>query len=101
VKGLTTGSVIVDLAAAAGGNCPLSKPDEVVVEHGVTIVGYTNYPAMVPGDASSFYARNLFNLVSIMVEDKEGNVAWKDFAEDDITKAAMVTQGGEILYQKP
>ncbi|MBT8419932.1 MAG: Re/Si-specific NAD(P)(+) transhydrogenase subunit alpha [Gammaproteobacteria bacterium] len=101
VKGLAEGSVIIDLAAASGGNCPLSEPDQVVVKHGVSLVGHTNYPSMVPGDASAFYARNLFNLVSILVEEKEGNLAWKDFAEDDISKAATVTRGGEIVYQKP
>lgn len=101
VKGMPDGAVIVDLAAAFGGNCPLSEPDQVVVKHDVTIVGHTNYPAMVPGDASAFYARNLFNLVSIMVEDKEGSPAWKDFAEDDITAAAIVTKGGEVVYRKP
>nr|VFJ89778.1 MAG: NAD(P) transhydrogenase subunit alpha [Candidatus Kentron sp. H]VFJ91328.1 MAG: NAD(P) transhydrogenase subunit alpha [Candidatus Kentron sp. H]VFJ97851.1 MAG: NAD(P) transhydrogenase subunit alpha [Candidatus Kentron sp. H] len=101
VKGLAEGAVIIDLAAASGGNCPLSEPDQVVVKHGVTIVGHTNYPSMVPGDSSAFYARNLFNLVSIMVEEKESALSWKDFAEDDITKAAMVTQGGEVVYKKP
>ncbi|VFM96718.1 MAG: NAD(P) transhydrogenase subunit alpha [Candidatus Kentron sp. G] len=101
VEGMAEGSVIIDLAAAFGGNCPSSKPDQVVVEHGVTIIGHTNYPAMVPGDASAFYARNLFNLVSILVEEKEGALSWKDFTEDDISAAATVTRGGEIVYKKP
>nr|VFK52462.1 MAG: NAD(P) transhydrogenase subunit alpha [Candidatus Kentron sp. TC] len=101
VKGLAHGSIIVDLAAAFGGNCPLSKPDKVVIEHDVTIIGYTNYPGMVPTDASAFYSRNLFNLISILIEEKDGTLSWKEFAEDDISKAAMVTRGGEIVYQKP
>nr|VFJ87743.1 MAG: NAD(P) transhydrogenase subunit alpha [Candidatus Kentron sp. LFY] len=101
VKGLAEGSIIVDLAAASGGNCPLSEPNQVVVKHGVTIIGYTNYPGMVPSDASAFYARNLFNLVSILIEEKDGALSWKDFAEDDISAAATVTQGGEVVYKKP
>jgi NAD(P) transhydrogenase subunit alpha len=98
VKGMTEGSVIVDLAAAAGGNCPLTKADEVTTAHGVRLVGYTNYPAMVSGDASSFYARNVFNLLNLMLEDADGNMTVKDFQEDEITKAALVTHGGDILY---
>nr|VFK27907.1 MAG: NAD(P) transhydrogenase subunit alpha [Candidatus Kentron sp. MB]VFK31785.1 MAG: NAD(P) transhydrogenase subunit alpha [Candidatus Kentron sp. MB]VFK75562.1 MAG: NAD(P) transhydrogenase subunit alpha [Candidatus Kentron sp. MB] len=101
VRGLAKGSIIVDMAAASGGNCPLSEPDQVVVRHDVTIIGYTNYPSMVPTDASAFYARNLFNLVSILIEEKEGNISWKDFAEDDISKAATITRGGEVVYQRP
>jgi len=101
VKGLAAGAIIVDLAAAFGGNCPLSEPDQVVVKHDVTIIGYTNYPSMVPTDASAFYSRNLFNLVSILVEEKEGKLFWKDFAEDDISAAATVMRGGEIVYKKP
>ena len=62
------GSVIVDLAAANGGNCPLTVPDQVVERHGVVIVGYTNYPSMVASDASAFYAKNLSNLIEIMVD---------------------------------
>ena len=68
VQRMRPGSVIVDLAAASGGNCPLTEPDQVVVTHGVTLVGHTNYPAMVPADASAFYAKNLANLIEIMVE---------------------------------
>nr|VFJ58065.1 MAG: NAD(P) transhydrogenase subunit alpha [Candidatus Kentron sp. FW]VFJ66993.1 MAG: NAD(P) transhydrogenase subunit alpha [Candidatus Kentron sp. FW] len=101
VKGLAKGSVIVDLAAASGGNCPLSEPDQVVVKHDVTIIGHTNYPSMVATDASAFYSRNLFNLVSILIEEKDGKPSWKDFAEDDISAAATVTQDGEIVYEMP
>nr|VFK79094.1 MAG: NAD(P) transhydrogenase subunit alpha [Candidatus Kentron sp. SD] len=101
VKGMANGSIIVDLAAAFGGNCPLSEPDEIVVKHDVTIIGHTNYPSMVPTDASAFYSRNLFNLVSILVEEKDGKLSWKEFADDEISKAAVVTQGGEVVYKKP
>jgi len=84
------GSVIVDLAAANGGNCKLTKPDEVIVAHGVTIIGHTNYPSMVPADASAFYAKNLENLLGIMVDKGDSGLVLKDLAEDEVTKAMRV-----------
>jgi NAD(P) transhydrogenase subunit alpha len=90
VERMREGSVIVDLAAANGGNCKLTKPDEVVVEHGVTLVGHTNYPAMVPSDASAFYGRNLLNLLKIMVDTTEDGLVLKDLREDEITAAMMI-----------
>ena len=65
VQRMREGSVIVDLAAATGGNCPLTEKDQIVVKHGVTLVGYTNFPALVPSDASAFYAKNIANLLDI------------------------------------
>ncbi|WP_374468184.1 Re/Si-specific NAD(P)(+) transhydrogenase subunit alpha, partial [Ferrovibrio sp.] len=64
VKSMRPGSVIVDLAVEAGGNCPLSKPDQVVEVNGVKLVGYTNYPSRVPVDASNLFAKNLWNFLS-------------------------------------
>ena len=92
IKSMKPGSVIVDLAAGAGGNTPLSKPDEVVEVHGVTIMGYTNLPGRLSTDASSLYARNLFNFVSLIVDKKSGALAidW----EDEIVKGAAVTKDG-------
>ncbi|MCG6895776.1 MAG: Re/Si-specific NAD(P)(+) transhydrogenase subunit alpha [Thiocapsa sp.] len=90
VRRLRPGSVIVDLAAASGGNCPLTVAGEIVERHGVTIVGLTNYPALVPADASAFYARNLANLIDIMVTPGEAGPELRDLAEDDITAAMLV-----------
>ncbi len=90
VQRMREGSVIVDLAAASGGNCPLSEPDQVVHKHGVIIVGHSNYPAMVPSDASAFYAKNLANLIDLMVEKGEQGLVFKDFEADEITKAALM-----------
>lgn len=90
VQRLRPGSVIVDLAAANGGNCPLTVPDQVVERHGVVLVGHTNYPAMVAADASAFYARNLANLIDIAFDYGAGRPVLKDLAEDDITKAMLV-----------
>lgn len=90
VKGMRTGSVIVDLAAANGGNCPLTEADQIVVKHGVTIVGHTNYPSMVASDASSFYAKNLANLLDIMVDKSDAGPVLKDLTEDEVTQAMLV-----------
>ncbi|MGD2081960.1 MAG: Re/Si-specific NAD(P)(+) transhydrogenase subunit alpha [Chromatiales bacterium] len=90
VRRMREGSVIVDLAAANGGNCALTEKDEVVVRHGVTIIGHTNFPAMVPSDASTFYAGNIRNLLEIMVDASGEAPALKDLDEDEITKAMRV-----------
>jgi NAD(P) transhydrogenase subunit alpha len=84
------GSVIVDLAAATGGNCPLTEKDQVVEKQGVILVGHTNYPAQVPADASAFYARNLSNLLEIMVDKSDAGPILKDLDQDEITQAMRV-----------
>jgi len=93
VQRMRDGSVIVDLAAATGGNCPLTEKDEVVLKHGVTLVGYTNFPALVPSDASAFYGGNIKNLLDIMVEKGEQGLVLKDFEQDEITKAMLARPG--------
>jgi NAD(P) transhydrogenase subunit alpha len=94
VQRMREGSIIVDLAAGSGGNCPLSEADAVVQKHGVKLVGHTNYPAMMPSDASAFYAKNIANLIDIMVEKGETGPVLKDLDEDEITKAALVRAEG-------
>jgi NAD(P) transhydrogenase subunit alpha len=89
VQRLRPGSVIVDLAAGSGGNCPLTVADEVVERHGVVLVGHTNYPSMVPADASAFYAKNLANLIEIMVDKGDAGPVLKDLSQDDITAAML------------
>jgi len=93
VQRMRDGSVIVDLAAATGGNCPLTEKDQVVVKYGVTLVGYTNFPALVPSDASAFYGGNIKNLLDIMVEKGEQGLVLRDLAEDEITKAMLAQPG--------
>jgi NAD(P) transhydrogenase subunit alpha len=93
VAGMRPGSVIVDLAAEAGGNCELTKPDAVVVEHGVTIHGPTNLPGTMPVHASQLYARNVTELLNEFV--KKGALAL-DF-EDEIIKGTCVTHDGRIV----
>jgi NAD(P) transhydrogenase subunit alpha len=93
VKSMKPGSVIVDLAAAQGGNCPLTEADKTVIKHGVTLMGQTNIAALVAADASALYARNLFDFVKLSIT-KEGEL--KVDLEDDIVAACLTTQGGEV-----
>src|SRR5271170_3910308 len=96
IKTMKPGSVIVDLAAGAGGNTPLTKAGEVTQVHGVTIMGYTNLPGRLAVDASSLYARNLFNFISLLVDKKTGQLAidWND----EIVKGALVAKDGEVVH---
>jgi NAD(P) transhydrogenase subunit alpha len=86
------GSVIVDLAAEAGGNCELTEPGQVVVKNGVTIVGTRNVPALVPVHASDVYAKNLLNIMNHLGPKGELKL---DF-EDEITAGSIVVHGGEV-----
>ncbi len=94
VKSMKPGSVIVDLAAPQGGNCPLTQPGQSVTAHGVVIVGETNVPALVAADASALYARNLLDFMKLIVS-KEG--ALHIDMQDDIVAACLMTQGGQVL----
>ena len=95
IKTMKPGSVIVDLAAEAGGNTPLTRANEVIEVHGVTIMGYTNLPGRLAVDSSSLYARNLFNFVSLIVDKKSGalNIDWND----EIVKGSAVTRDGAVV----
>ena len=88
VRAMRPGSVIVDLAAATGGTCELTKPGETVVENGVTIVGLTNLPGEMASDASRLYARNVQALLAHLAPDGELVLDW----EDEITAGACVTR---------
>jgi len=93
VRAMKPGSVIVDMAAPAGGNCPLTEAGRTVVKHGVTIVGETNIPALVAADSSSLYARNLLDFLKLIV-GKEGALTIP--ADDDIVSACLMTRDGEV-----
>ncbi|MBT6442394.1 MAG: Re/Si-specific NAD(P)(+) transhydrogenase subunit alpha [Alphaproteobacteria bacterium] len=95
VKGMKPGSVIVDLAVETGGNCALSERDQVVVREGVTIIGHTNWPALVPTDTSTLYARNLVNFVDLMI-DKEAKTMSVDW-DDEIIQGALLTRDGAVV----
>ncbi len=98
VKSMKPGSVIVDLAAGkgangVGGNCPLSIADQTVVQHGVTLVGDTNLPALVAADASALYARNVLDFLKLVLPKDKGFTV---DMEDDIVAACLMTQGGDV-----
>jgi H+-translocating NAD(P) transhydrogenase subunit alpha len=93
VAAMKPGSVIVDLAAAQGGNCPLTEAGKTVVKHGVTLVGETNLPALVAADSSALYARNVLDFLKLVLT-KEGTFHVP--MDDDIVVACLMTQGGEV-----
>jgi NAD(P) transhydrogenase subunit alpha len=101
VQQMKPGSVIVDLAAGRGpeyegrrgGNCPLTEVDQVVMKHGVHLVGYTNLASMVATDASALYARNLLDFIKLIVT-KEGTLNI-DMA-DDIVAATLLCRDGQV-----
>jgi H+-translocating NAD(P) transhydrogenase subunit alpha len=92
VAAMRPGSVIVDLAAEAGGNCELTQPGKEVVREGVTIVGLTNLPSSMPAHASQLYSRNVTALIQHLAPDGELKL---DF-EDEITAGACVTRPAEV-----
>ncbi|MGH2357071.1 MAG: Re/Si-specific NAD(P)(+) transhydrogenase subunit alpha [Candidatus Limnocylindria bacterium] len=95
VKTMRPGSVIVDMAAEAGGNCELTEPGREVVKHGVRIIGLTNLPASMPAHASQMYAKNVQTLVKHLVRDGKLTL---DF-DDEITRGATITHGGKVVHE--
>ena len=93
VKSMKPGSVIIDMAAPAGGNCPLTEAGKTVVKHGVTLVGETNIPALVAADSSSLYARNVLDFLKLVLTKEAGFQVPMD---DDIVVACLMTQSGEV-----
>jgi NAD(P) transhydrogenase subunit alpha len=102
VKSMKQGSVIVDMAAEQGGNCELTVPGEVVVRHGVTIVGYKDLPSRLAKQASTLYATNLFRLMEDLIKTKsiEGDVLKVDMA-DEVLRGTTVINQGEITWPPP
>lgn len=93
VERMKGGSVIVDLAAEGGGNCALTKAGETVLHQRVKVYGPLNVPSTVSGHASELYAKNLLNLVSLMIKDEALNID----LEDQILKDSLITHQGEIV----
>jgi NAD(P) transhydrogenase subunit alpha len=92
IRSMRPGSVVVDLAAEAGGNCELTRPGETVVEAGVTILGPLNVPATVPFHASQMYGRNVTALLQYL--SKDGRLQLD--LEDEIAGAMLVVHGGKV-----
>lgn len=100
VSTMKPGSVIVDLAAATGGNCELTRPGEkYLTDNGVTIIGYTDFASRLPGQSSQLYGTNLVNALKLMTPEKDGQLVL-DF-EDEIVRSMTVTRDGETTFPPP
>jgi len=96
VAGMSPGSVIVDIAAERGGNCESTRPDETVVENGVSILGPVNLPSGIPFHASQMYARNIATFLLHLVKDGGLNID----LEDEITQGTLVARGDEVVHPR-
>ncbi|MBK6958094.1 MAG: Re/Si-specific NAD(P)(+) transhydrogenase subunit alpha [Nitrosomonas sp.] len=94
VQAMKPGSVIVDMAVEAGGNCPLSELDKTVVKHGVHLIGIANLPGLVAADSSTLYARNLMNFLNLMLDPESGEL--KIDRSDEVIAGTLLCSGGEI-----
>ncbi len=97
IKAMRNGSVIVDLAAATGGNTPVTKNDETVYFNGVSIIGNSSLQSTMPGDASKMYGKNVLNFLQLIIT-KEGQLSlnW----DDDLVKGSCIANNGEIIHER-
>jgi NAD(P) transhydrogenase subunit alpha len=95
VKLMRAGSVVIDLAGEAGGNCELSEPGQTITAHDVIISAPLNVPSTMAEHASQLYARNIESLLGLMVKDGKLEL---DF-EDEVISGACITRGGEIVNE--
>ena len=95
VKSMKTGSIIIDLAVEMGGNCPLSEQGKVVTKHGVTIVGYDNYPSRLAADSSALYAKNLLNFFLLLSapDSPQLQIDW----DDEIIGNTLVSKDHQVV----
>ena len=99
VESMRDGSVIVDMAAEQGGNCELTEPGEVVVKHGVTIVGHTDLPSRLPTQSSQLYGTNLRHLLTDLTPEKDGTIVID--MNDDVIRGATVIKEGRVTWPPP
>lgn len=100
VQGMRAGSVIIDMAAASGGNCALTQAGQIIVKHGVSIVGLKNYPSLVAADASQFYGANVSAFLELLVQQKDNKLEFVADFNDDIISATVVTYQGQVRWTK-
>jgi len=101
VDGMAPGSVVVDLAAERGGNCALTRPDEIVVHKGVTILGPSNPPASIPFHASQMYSKNITTFLShLLGKDGASKATLELKPDDEITRETLLTQGGQVVHPR-
>src|SRR6267142_1996529 len=96
VNSMKRGSAVIDLAGSTGGNCAVSKPDEIVERNGVTIMAPTNLAATVPVHASQLYSRNVTSFLSLLIKDGELSIN----LEDDVVGPSCVTHDGQVVNQR-
>jgi NAD(P) transhydrogenase subunit alpha len=94
VEGMSIGSVIIDLASEGGGNCELTQPGEKIEHQGVVIYGPLNVASQTPMHASEMYAKNLFNLLELMIKDGKLTLNW----DDEVIAGSTLTHNGEIKH---
>jgi proton-translocating NAD(P)+ transhydrogenase subunit alpha len=95
IRGMRSGSVIVDLAAEQGGNCALTQPDQETVKHNVLIIGPTNLPSTLPLHASQLYAKNVTNFLKHLLKDGAIHID----LNDELTRGPLITRQGKILHE--
>ena len=101
VEAMAPGSVVVDLAAERGGNCELTRPDEIVVHHGVTIIGPSNPPALVPYHASQMYSKNIITfLLHLLGKDGAQGASVPIDTTDEITRETLLATGGNVVHPR-
>ncbi|MES2891640.1 MAG: Re/Si-specific NAD(P)(+) transhydrogenase subunit alpha [Bacteroidota bacterium] len=97
IEAMKNGSVIIDLAAATGGNTELTKNETTVVHNGVSIVGNSKLPGGMPSDASKLYGKNILNFLQLII-DKDGGLNLN--FEDDLVRGTCIVHGGKIVHEK-
>ena len=97
VRSMKPGSVIVDLAAEGGGNCELTQSGQATVAHGVTIIGYTDFPSRLPTQSSRLYGNNLVKLVQLLGQADE----FKINQNDEVVRGALVLDEGKLSWPPP
>jgi NAD(P) transhydrogenase subunit alpha len=101
IEAMTPGSVLVDLAAERGGNCELTRADQVVVHKGVTILGPSNPPALVPNHASQMYSKNITTfLAHLLGKDGAKKPSLELDLSDEITRDTLLTRDGEVMHAR-
>jgi NAD(P) transhydrogenase subunit alpha len=97
LQGMRSGSIIIDIAAATGGNTPFTRNNETVVYNGISIIGNSNLPATMPSDASKLYGKNMINFLQL-ITTKEGalQLNW----DDDLVKGSCITHGGQVVHER-
>ena len=96
LEGMKSGSLVIDLAAATGGNTDLTKNENTVIHHGVKIVGNSNLAATMPYDASKMYGKNILNFLQLIISSGKLNINF----DDDLVKGTCIAYGGKITNER-